>query len=139
MKEVFVDTGYFVATLHQRDQLHSRALEEGRRAVRSRLVTTDFVLIELLTFFAEYGREPRAAAARTVDAWRANPSVLVIAASRVGFLKALARYRERADKGYSLTDCHSMLVMEERGITETLSPDEHFEQAGFRALLRDRA
>lgn len=139
MREVFVDTHFFVAFLHKRDQLHSRALEEAKRCRHARLVTTDFVFAELLNFFAEFGEALRSVAARTVEEWHANPSTLVIPAARGAFLNALARYKDRADKGYSLTDCHSMLVMEERGITEALTFDEHFEQAGFRALLRDRA
>jgi predicted nucleic acid-binding protein len=103
------------------------------------LVTTDFVFAELLNFFAEYGEALRAAAVQIVEQWQGNASLVVVPASRVSFLAALVRYKERGDKGYSLTDCHSMLVMAERGITEALTHDEHFEQAGFRALLRDRA
>jgi len=41
----------------------------------------------------------------------------------------------RNDKDWSLTDCISFIVMEEHGITEALTGDRHFEQAGFRALL----
>ena len=36
-----------------------------------------------------------------------------------------------------LTDCISFVVMEERGITDALAYDQHFVQAGFRALLRE--
>jgi len=35
-----------------------------------------------------------------------------------------------------LTDCISFVVMEESGITEALTGDHHFEQAGFVTLLR---
>ncbi len=136
MREVFVDTQFLVAALHPRDELHDKAIEEQQRVTRARLVTTEFVFVELHNFFAEYGEALRAAAARVVDEWSAKTSVVVVPAARVAFLKALERYKARADKGYSLTDCHSMLVMEDRGITEVLTYDEHFEQAGFRALLR---
>ena len=50
--------------------------------------------------------------------------------------RALERYKERANRGYSLTDCNSMLVMEDQGIKDVLTHDEHFQQAGFQALLR---
>lgn len=59
----------------------------------------------------------------------------MIPLSREGFDRAHARYLERLDKGYSLTDCDSMLVMEARRIDEALTSDQHFTQAGFRALL----
>jgi uncharacterized protein len=43
----------------------------------------------------------------------------------------------RLDKGYSLKDCISMHTMRQRGISEVLTNDRHFEQEGFRALFRD--
>jgi hypothetical protein len=53
------------------------------------------------------------------------------------FERALSRYEQRADKEWSLTDCLSFIVMEDQGITEALTGDHHFEQAGFRPLLKD--
>jgi hypothetical protein len=44
-------------------------------------------------------------------------------------------YGARPDKDWSLTDCISIEVMAERGITDALTGDHHFLQAGFRALL----
>jgi predicted nucleic acid-binding protein len=42
---------------------------------------------------------------------------------------------QRQDKDWSLVDCASFIIMQRRGITETLTTDHHFEQAGFRLLL----
>ena len=42
----------------------------------------------------------------------------------------------RSDKDLALTDCISFVVMEDEGITEALTADRHFEQAGFTALLK---
>ena len=50
---------------------------------------------------------------------------------------AFELYSFRQDQSWSLTDCASFLVMEERGITEALAHDRDFEQAGFTALLRN--
>jgi len=44
-------------------------------------------------------------------------------------------YQNRPDKNWSLTDCISFVVMQEHGITEALTADRHFEQAGFVPLL----
>ena len=49
----------------------------------------------------------------------------------------MERYASRSDQSWSLTDCASFLVMEERNITDALAYDRDFEQAGFRALLRE--
>ncbi len=50
--------------------------------------------------------------------------------------RGLALYRTRPDKACSLTDCISFIVMTDHGLTDALTGDHHFEQAGFRALLR---
>jgi predicted nucleic acid-binding protein len=55
------------------------------------------------------------------------------------FREAVERYNQRPDKSWGLTDCASFLIMEERGISEALTHDEHFVQAGFAALLRDES
>ena len=49
----------------------------------------------------------------------------------------MERYASRSDQRWSLTDCASFLVMEERNISEALAYDRDFEQAGFSALLRE--
>jgi uncharacterized protein len=58
----------------------------------------------------------------------------VIHQSKYLFHLALERFEERQDKGYSLTDCLSMVVMETHGIGEILTTDAHFRQAGFRLI-----
>jgi predicted nucleic acid-binding protein len=60
----------------------------------------------------------------------------VISTSEDIFDQGLSLYKERQDKGWGLTDCISFVVMRERAITEALAADRHFEQAGFKALLR---
>jgi predicted nucleic acid-binding protein len=45
-------------------------------------------------------------------------------------------YAERPDKDWSLTDCISFVVMRHQGVTQALTGDHHFEQAGFTALLK---
>jgi uncharacterized protein len=45
-------------------------------------------------------------------------------------------YRERPDKEWSLTDCISFVVMAEKGLSEALTGGRHFEQAGFKPLLK---
>jgi predicted nucleic acid-binding protein len=52
------------------------------------------------------------------------------------FSEGLSLHGQRQDKDWSLTDCISFIVMRQRGLQQALAYDQHFEQAGFDALLR---
>ena len=52
--------------------------------------------------------------------------------------RAFELFKQRPDKAWGLVDCISFIVMQDRGITEALTADEHFRQAGFTPLLSDR-
>jgi uncharacterized protein len=136
MKRVFADTAYWIALLNPRDQLHSRAVEVSAKLAEARIVTSDWVLTELLNGFAEGGTTLRSAAASAVAALQSSASVTVIPQTRQAFTAALELYRERSDKGWSLTDCSSFLTIRELEIDSALTSDRHFEQAGCKALLR---
>jgi predicted nucleic acid-binding protein len=67
---------------------------------------------------------------------RANPDVSVIACTEQLFQEGLDLYERRPDKDWSLTDCISFVVMKKAGISDALTGDHHFEQAGFTAILK---
>lgn len=108
MKRVFADTAYWLALTNSFDQYHTKALEVSEALGPCRLFTTDL----------------------------RNPHVAVIPMSRRMFTRSLTLYKARPDKGYSLTDCSSMLLMRQHHLSEALTTDQHFEQEGFAALLR---
>ena len=66
-----------------------------------------------------------------------SPAVEVIEQTHTSFIQGLQLYKERLDKGYSLTDCVSMQTMRQLGITEVLTHDKHFTQEGFMLFLTD--
>lgn len=134
MKLVFVDTLYWIATIHPKDQWHDQALEVGS-ALTSNQVTTDAVLIEVLNFFCGYGPEMRQQAAGMIEDVLADADIETIQLTHTDFLAGIALYKSRPDKGYSLTDCISMNVMRERSISDVLTHDDHFTQEGFKVLL----
>jgi predicted nucleic acid-binding protein len=68
-------------------------------------------------------------------ALEADPKVDIVPLSESLYTRALQLYRERPDKEWGLTDCVSFLVMQDCGLIEALPTDEHFQPAGFRALL----
>jgi uncharacterized protein len=49
--------------------------------------------------------------------------------------RALELYSNRQDKTWGLIDCISFVVMSEQSLTDAVTADIHFVQAGFRALL----
>jgi uncharacterized protein len=135
MATVFLDTLYLVARLNPRDQWHSKAQVLSHELSSARFVTTESVLLEVLNFFAAYRPEMRHAVTVFVRAALADPDVEVIPHTHDAFLKGLDLSESRLDKGYSLTDCISMIVMRERDINDVLTHDRHFAQEGFNILL----
>lgn len=134
MKVVFADTGYWVAVLNPKDDWNNRANELSRSLGKFRIVTSEMVLDELLAGLSKLA--VRAMAIRGVDAIRTNPNIEVVPQTSLQFGEAFGMYRHMLDKEWSLTDCASFALMKERGITDALAHDRHFEQAGFVALLR---
>lgn len=137
MSPVFADAGYWIALWSRSDGLHRQAAALAERFVGSKTVTTEFVLIEVLDGFSDLGEHGRDVAASLVRELQTDPDVEIVPGSSNLFNAALELYAQRPDQSWSLTDCASFLVMEERGITEALAYDRDFEQAGFAALLRD--
>lgn len=136
VNEGFIDTACVVALLNRRDQHHEAAVElfDSVRA-RSRLVTTHAVCFEIGSFYSRPGeREQAAELLQDIDDAH---DIDVLPVSEDLYSRALRLFSERPDKEWSLTDCSSFLVMEERGITSALTTDRHFAQAGFLPLLRE--
>jgi predicted nucleic acid-binding protein len=135
--EVFLDTSYALALSAPTDQLHGRALRLATEleAARARLVTTRAVLLEIGNALSR--QRYRAAAISLLQALEVDPSVAVLPLSEELYARALQLYCSRPDKEWVLIDCASFVVMSERAITKALTADEHFQQCGFRALLRE--
>lgn len=134
MTALFTDSGYFIALVDSRDQLHSRAASARLNDVE--IVTTQMALVETLASEAGSGERARLAATRLVERLVRSRQVEIIPQTDAQFQAAFERYAARLDQRWSLTDCASFIVMEERGISEALAYDRDFEQAGFTALLR---
>lgn len=135
MRAVFADAGYWIAVLNPQDQLHEQAVRFSRSLIGAHIVTSEMVLAEVLSFFAGRGSTGRQAAAALVSDLRKDRTTAIEPQTSDQFQKALALYAERPDKTWGLTDCASFLTMKERGITEALTYDRHFQQAGFTPLL----
>jgi predicted nucleic acid-binding protein len=72
---------------------------------------------------------------RVLARLRSESDATIIAPEPGLFDRGCQLYISRPDKEWSLTDCISFVVMECEGLSDALTADRHFEQAGFRALL----
>ena len=136
MDEVFADTGYWIALISARDDLRESAVQATNNLGNRRLVTSEMVLVEVLNHFARLGDIARKTAAETIIGLKNDSNTEVIEQNTEQFESAVYRYANRLDQNWSLVDCSSFVLMEERGIRDALAQDIDFVQAGFNALLR---
>jgi hypothetical protein len=138
MTRIFADACYWIALLRRNDQLHAAAKAAQSQLKNAHVVTTDEVLSEVLNFLGSGGDQMRSIAAQMVEELRKDSRVTVVEQSRATFDGGLGRYKKHADKRWSVVDCVSFELMTRDGITQALTNDHHFEQAGFTPLLRTR-
>ncbi len=132
MSAVFADTFFYLTLLRNGEPAHDRALAESRN--HRAIVTTEFILLELGNACAR--AEDHADFLALVEGMRASPRVRIVALDSQLLNRGLELMAKRLDKDWSLTDCVSFVVMADEGIHEALTADYHFEQAGFKALLK---
>ncbi len=132
MKSVFADTFNFLALLNERDAAHKRAVVVSRTPGLT-LVTTELVLIELADALCKPPQRDEVRALWNVV--EGDPAFQLVRATSELIQRGRKLYRERADKEWPLTDCISFVVMQDQGLSEALTADHHFKQAGFKALL----
>jgi uncharacterized protein len=133
MRQVFADSGFYVALLNPRDQLHAAAIPWMQRT-DLKMITSEFVLLEVGNKLSE--PPLRGLFSSFLDRVRREPSIRLVRASQGLFNDAAELYRKRPDKAWSLVDCSSFILMQRFRLKDALTPDHHYEQAGFRALLR---
>ena len=132
MIPVFADTFYFLALANPRDESHAKCVAFSQSTDRP-VVTTGWILMELGDALS---RGPdRAVFSALLNDVAQNPDTTLLPASQELFDKAVALFIAGPDKEWSLTDCTSLIVMQERGLTEALTSDHHFRQAGFITLF----
>ncbi len=136
IREVFADTGFWIAVANPSDELHQRANETYANLTPLKIITTEMVLVEFLNSMGKQ-QYIRKIATDMIVRLRNNPNVEIVPQTSRQFRAAFSRYASRMDQRWGLTDCASFRVMEDRKIREALAYDRDFAQAGFVALLRD--
>lgn len=133
MTPCFGDTFLFLALLAESDEAHEKAVQAISN-LRRDVYTTTWVLTEVADGIA--GRDTRQAFVPFLEFLQSQPKIVIVPTTDDLFDRGVDLYGKRPDKDWSLTDCISFVVMQERGLTEALTGDHHFEQAGFVALLK---
>ncbi len=131
MTPVFFDTGYIIALEAADDQYHQKALDhwQGIRSALPRLVTTSYVLDEVVTFFNSRNQHKKAVEIGSQLLY--SPSVHFVHVDDALFHAAWQYFENHEDKNYSLTDCISFVLMKRLGMRQAFTFDNHFVQAGF--------
>lgn len=131
---LFLDTGFVLAWFNRRDQYHevARKLAGSFLACRE-LWTTEAILLEVGAAFCSPGQ--RSIMTHLWDRFHSDPRCQLAAFNGVLLNRAMELFRNRSDKEWSLVDCVSFVVMTDEHLTDSLSCDQHFVQAGFRALM----
>jgi predicted nucleic acid-binding protein len=135
MSDSFLDTSFAIALAAPADVYHSKAIELSDQLQREGrgFVTTHAVLLEIGDAFSK--KQLRRVGVEMLRRIALDTSIQILPLSEALYRRAFELYRDRPDKDWGLTDCISFVVMTERGMTDALTADTHFRQAGFRALL----
>lgn len=131
--ELFIDTSAWIALNVSRDSAHEAARGFANdRALGFRWLTTNWVLAETATFLRK--RAGHVGAVRFRRSALASARLTVRAVSHDEELRAWSIFEAYDDKNFSVVDCASFAVMEQRGIGAAFAFDEHFRQYGFVVL-----
>jgi len=139
MAELFCDTsgwGHLVDSTHAYHTL-ATSLYRAAREQNRKIITTNYIITELVALFTSPLRVPRLTTIGFVESLQTSPLIDIVHIDPTMHRQAWELLAGRQDKDWSLGDCASFAVMRERNITDALTTDRNFEQAGFIRLLRD--
>lgn len=129
---MLLDTSGLLCMVHRREPQHEKAVslyDEGTIRLIHNYVLDEFVSLAHARHFSRH------AALDFSERLINDSEVETIWVHEALHLNALALLRARPDKSYSLCDAVSFVIMRERGISEGLTTDRHFEQEGLVRLL----
>jgi predicted nucleic acid-binding protein len=135
---VFVDTSGWASLLVRSEPYHQTAvhfIHEARRDCR-RIVTSNYVLAEFSALLMSPLRVPREIRLVILNRIRQASWVELMHVDESHDAASWEYLLNRRDKDFSLVDCSSFVIMEWQRISDCLTTDRHFEQAGFLRLLK---
>ena len=132
---VFIDSAAWIALLHNADSLHKQTVGIYRKLVADgcHFLTTSFVLVEVANALSSKSR--RHLAIELEQRVHSSAICEFVWIDQDLYERSWSLFRERLDKNWSLVDCSSFVIMQSRQISNALTADHHFEQAGFSRLI----
>jgi uncharacterized protein len=129
---MLLDTSGLLCYFDRADPRHE---ESGTLAdAAPTLFTHSYILAEFVPL-CHTRRLNRAQSLEFIESFLDDPDVDIVWVDQSLHREAIALLRARPDKTYSLCDAVSFILMRDRGITEALTTDRHFDQEGFVRLL----
>ncbi|PSN15871.1 VapC toxin family PIN domain ribonuclease [filamentous cyanobacterium CCT1] len=137
MNSVFVDTSGWANAFDRRQPQHAVAVSafQQMRQNRDTIITSNYVIAELVALLQRPLRIPRSQIFTTIDTIKTTSYLNIIHIDAATDTAAWNLCKSRPDKAWSLVDCTSFVLMQQQGIQVALTTDHHFEQAGFIRLL----
>ena len=129
---MLLDTSGFYCCLDAGDARHHVAVSLLDSAARR--LTHSCVLAELVALCNARGLDRRVSLGFITELTN-DASIMVVWIGEEAHRSAVKFLQSRPDKGYSLCDAVSFLLMRQHGMTEALTTDRHFDQEGFVRLL----
>lgn len=132
---MFVDTGAWVAILASNDQNHAAAVQMQEQLAEQKrpLVTSNYILDETYTLLLlRVGYDVAILFHERLIGMQGGGILQVMQIAEGLQQKAWAVFeRFNVDKRWSFTDCTSKVIMDEMGLADAFTFDQHFEQMGF--------
>lgn len=138
MADIFADTAGWGHLVDPTQAWHTQAatLYRASRQQGRRFITTNYILAELVALLTSPLRIPRPTIIAFINSLKTSPYVEIVHVDTALDEQAWRLLSQRQDKEWSLVDCSSFSLMQQRGLLEAFTTDEHFEQAGFLRLLK---
>src|SRR5262249_36656691 len=138
MPDIFADTAGWGHLVDPTQAYHTRAATIYRRARHQGhvFITTNYILTEVAALLISPLQIPRSKIIAFIAGLKTSPHVHIVHVDPTLDAQAWQLFTERPDKEWSLVDCASFVVMQQRGLREAFTTDHHFEQAGFVCLLK---
>lgn len=134
-ERLFLDTAFIQALLNPRDDYHNQAKQVFPRIrAASEVWITEAIFAEVGNALSAFNRN---GAVQFIQQCYRTDNIKIVSVDTELLMQALALYQSRPDKTWGLTDCISFVVMQKQNLTDAVTGDRHFVQAGFRALMLD--